>query len=649
METDSPTPSMNAENESPLIIALDYGASSTKAAWARFVPNTSLELNDIHVVREWTGDTGGNPFVPSSYAYSSEGPSKWGYGAASDPAAIHRTKAELDVATASEGMGRLSELLKILADLNADPTAPAPINTTERPEKVAANYLKEVLACVRDSIGRAGGSDALSRSALDFVVTHPASWGYDTKNNIYRTVSTLIGELFPSNPPDRCRRTVHLMLESEAGAQFSFLSTNLRRGYDLREGQCLLFMDAGASKMEMSAYLVREASPTLKLQRVTEVSCEPYGSFSIDNTFYDRFVLNPGNKGDIVSVGPPGTDPENTTTTLPGSRLHSKIQNASLRHFEVLKHGLRNDVSAEASNLTTIVRVPSGGNEGDVDVHLTNQEIMDLFDPVCNGAMRLIKEQLSKLKEHYLRPEALFVGGGLSRNEYFFSRVQDMVQQRKFTAVRLEDSWSAVTQGAILLAALNHTDTQGLSTSTATACTQSPFHIGIVLSDEFDPDRHLATQRYNDTLYGTSRAKDCVQWVVHKGDMVSTSDITCRNTTILRRLTQFSRLSGTVKVIVAKADDADTLERYSETDPGLEILDVEYSIEGIPSSLHQSFHSETRVPYSKVELQVEFSLEHEKIAVEVYFEDSNLIPLFGGLGERTPKRYTLGRISTSTG
>jgi len=101
--------------------------------------------------------------------------------------------------------------------------------------------------------------------------------------------------------------------------------------------------------------------------------------------------------------------------------------------------------------------------------------------------------------------------------------------------------------------------------STSTACTGCPVHIGVVLSDEFDPIHHLDGQQYHDVLDGKSRARDSVQWVVHKGDLVPASEPLRKNIYILRWLTQISSPTGSVTLVLSRDHAASPAKQFSQT------------------------------------------------------------------------------------
>jgi len=98
-----------------------------------------------------------------------------------------------------------------------------------------------------------------------------------------------------------------------------------------------------------------------------------------------------------------------------------------------------------------------------------------------------------------------------------------------------------------------------------TACTGCPVHIGVVLSDKFNPTCHLESQQYHDVLDGKSRARDSVQWVVLKGDLIPASEPLRKNVCILRRLTQISSPVGSVTLVLSRADQASPARHFSQT------------------------------------------------------------------------------------
>jgi hypothetical protein len=93
-------------------------------------------------------------------------------------------------------------------------------------------------------------------------------------------------------------------------------------------------------------------------------------------------------------------------------------------------------------------------------------------------------------------------------------------------------------------------------------CIRCPYHIGVVLSDRFDADNHLPSQQYYDTFDNTSRAKDAVQWAIAKGDLICPSEPLRTTVTILRRLTHTSRPTGTVTIVMSKAEEIELTRHF---------------------------------------------------------------------------------------
>ncbi|KAK0613572.1 hypothetical protein B0T14DRAFT_569602 [Immersiella caudata] len=142
--------------------------------------------------------------------------------------------------------------------------------------------------------------------------------------------------------------------------------------------------------------------------------------------------------------------------------------------------------------------------------------------------------------------------------------------------------------------------------------------------------------------------KDSVQWVIHKGDMVPLPEPLRKSVKVLRRLTPTSSPVGTVTVAMSKASEEIPAKHFFQTDANFEVLNIGYIIKTVPTELRERLRSDTGVNYSRVELQVEFVVDKNNIAVELYFEEENWLPVFGGLrrADRAPTRHTLGRVST---
>jgi len=107
---------------------------------------------------------------------------------------------------------------------------------------------------------------------------------------------------------------------------------------------------------------------------------------------------------------------------------------------------------------------------------------------------------------------------------------------------------------------------------TISACLPCPCHIGVALSDEFNPYHHLPDQQYDDDIDGTSRARNSVRWVAHKGDMVPLSGPFRKIISVIRRLTPTGSSAGTVTVVLSMADGTSPARHFSQTGTDLPSL-----------------------------------------------------------------------------
>jgi len=174
---------------------------------------------------------------------------------------------------------------------------------------------------------------------------------------------------------------------------------------------------------------------------------------------------------------------------------------------------------------------------------------MTMFSDSLEGAKGLIEDQVRLLDGLNLRAHAVFLSGGFSRNKYVLKELEayarDLGGLESFSGA---DSWTAVAKGAALMAM----DVGcGPPLLPNIPC---PFHIGVVLSTRYMSFDHDPPQKYTDTFDGVDRAKDHIQWVVTKGDLVAYKNGIEERVKITRKLSPDGSLNGRIVVVASRCD-----------------------------------------------------------------------------------------------
>lgn len=78
-----------------------------------------------------------------------------------------------------------------------------------------------------------------------------------------------------------------------------------------------------------------------------------------------------------------------------------------------------------------------------------------------------------------------------------------------------------------------------------------PYHIGIVVAEDFAIYTHQPEQRYTDSFDGKARARDDVKWLIARGDVVEGSIPTIRTIRLVTRMSQAGRRPGSVTIVLS--------------------------------------------------------------------------------------------------
>lgn len=82
-------------------------------------------------------------------------------------------------------------------------------------------------------------------------------------------------------------------------------------------------------------------------------------------------------------------------------------------------------------------------------------------------------------------------------------------------------------------------------------------------------------------------------------------------------------------------------------DANVEVLNIDYNIENVRTEVRERLRSEDGTNYSRVGIQLEFTIYKGRVGVELYFEDRNWLHVLGELRgvHQSPARRILGRVS----
>ncbi|KAI3339486.1 hypothetical protein F4824DRAFT_45665 [Ustulina deusta] len=595
------------------VISIDYGTTYTGVAWILTTGNTP-RLEDINVVTNWpTGEL--RPKVPSLFTYTENPGEQWGYGIGDNAHVISWNKMKLEKPSRLEAIKTLLKTLEPAEQLAFDPLSASrnqvQPHLAKTPEDILGDYLVRVATVVRQDIRNKRDEAVLKKFPIDLVITHPAIWDARARNATFRAASKAFMKEFeiPNLPPSS-PSYVMLATESEACAQYIM---NHKYIDNLRKDDCFIVLDAGGGTVDLVSYKVDAVSPNFATTRVTDVSSGRHGATNIDNNFLKIFL--PEKLGDqeyekfLKLGGGHGEHRSGAHTVLrPGEKR-------MLDKFLTIKEDFKGKPGPGQSPIIGYIDLPEdiglvdNRSNGILDgrLSITGDDMEEMFRSSVDGTLELIRQQRTLIGEHGLDLKWIFLSGGFSRSRYLARKVGDLAKRYGLRVMQGDDSWTAVVKGATLMGL-------GVSCEQPPHNSGAPYHIGVVLAEQFASYFHQEHQRYADTFDNVFRAKDHIKWVVAKGDLVTPHEQITKTVKIVQKINPKGKKAGRVRVILSSHDR--TSEHLSQLNPLAENHDItretvnlDYDLGNIPDTVRRNCYKriidpQTGKTYDRVEMQL---------------------------------------------
>jgi len=106
--------------------------------------------------------------------------------------------------------------------------------------------------------------------------------------------------------------------------------------------------------------------------------------------------------------------------------------------------------------------------------------------------------------------------------------------------------WADVARGAALLGL-------GIGCPVPPECSECRFNIGVPLAVRFRDFEHAAHQAYTDPFDGNIRAKDHIQWLAAKGDLIAPNEGISKSVKFTRKIALDARLTGSIYIVFSNA------------------------------------------------------------------------------------------------
>ncbi|KAK4173157.1 hypothetical protein QBC36DRAFT_360672 [Triangularia setosa] len=625
---------MTSTSGQKFLICIDYGTTYTGVGWILTHRTRPSHLNEFNVVKRWgaihrpESSQVIGPKVPSIISYSGTSGRRWGYGVIGDADShiLQWTKLEMEPPTRFEALSRLKKTLEatrgpVSHRQHASSLVQGiPLHLIKSTEEIVADYLTEVAQCVRQDIETVQRDRrVIGDFPIELIITHPAIWHPRAMNTTFRAVNTAFKRIFPefeSSPGN-----VRLATESEACAQYIMKTSTSTHKRHLRRGACFIVVDAGGGTVDLVSYRVDQDTPFFQVTLVTEMSSGRCGATRIDDYFIKTFLprrLAPEDYGKVVEDG------ESNLGSGPHV-LFSRRQQAILESFQFAKHkfaGIGSDDEEFRVLLPGDLDIPDDPQRGisNGNLQIMPEDMEHMFQETVDGTVNLIRQQITQLEVNNLRVSAVFLSGGLSRSEYLFKKVESEIgHQYRLPVFRGQEgdksSWTDVVIGAAILGL-------GMNCNVPPPCAECPYHIGVLISQQFHEYENDERQAYTDRIDQNMRAKDHLKWIATKGDLITQAHGINKRLKLVRKIVKLNdqALRGSCTVVISfdakqsdKLGDLQNLQKIQLNYDLTEVSDTDKA-----NIIRRNTDQGTNTSYRQLELELKILVDQEVAALQLF-------------------------------
>ncbi|KAH8127859.1 hypothetical protein LI328DRAFT_154282 [Trichoderma asperelloides] len=523
-------------DDSRLIIAVDFGTTYSGIAYCFANQRNSSPIP----IDNWPGATGIDvPKTPTVICYDKQNPRNFVWGGSVEPQAdsISDFKLLLDPSQKWPEYIPIINITKKLEELPKSPT------------RITADFIGAIHNHAIEEISKKFPRDYVQLCRKEYIFSVPAVWSDAAK---YATLKAaqLAG-----------LTSVQLIKEPEAAVLWITKKLNIA----LKSGDIFVVCDAGGGTVDLVSYEVENTSPQLRVKEVVPGTGGMAGSLNLNKRFECAVKKLVGEKQ--------------------WSALHSSkgFQRAASQFEKEIKkefHGGCDDdcfddefyVNFYPAKLTDN---PNCGLESNTWT-MVEDDLMDIFNPVIGDVLRLIDEQVERVKVKMGGgPKYIFLVGGFGSNRYLMKRI--MNRYSNIEVLQPPDAWAAIAKGAAL---------SRMSSKATVTSLSATRHYGIGVSSIYDeiedhgrPFREAITGRI-------------MMWYIHTGDnLLKSARIPFA---VLRHFTQHEYETKAFRLSCPLFESQEeTAPRYpSENETFRVNCELMYSLSKVPKHLFKKHISE---------------------------------------------------------
>ncbi|KAF8534217.1 hypothetical protein BDD12DRAFT_757493 [Trichophaea hybrida] len=384
------------------VVGIDFGTTFTSVAFT----HTSAP-DDVKLIMNLRGASTSSPTsdqVPTVVYYTNPRlrEKKWGYE-------VHRIRTDM------EGSGTLRWFKLLLQTQMASPVTPIQVHmTAERlqqhgltPVVVITDFLRSVLELTNANLERTYGRWARETKRL-IVMTVPAMWEDYAKAKMIQAAEDAG---FGTHRID-----FKLISEPESAASYTLKSVEAN---SLQRGDTFVICDAGGGTVDLISYKIAQLSP-LHINESVSGTGGFHGSVYVDAEFekYIRRVL-----GDRV-IDSMSERSRKEMMRIWEEKVKFRFGNVDYDDdedgWEVSVQGIPdNDATNVYDNFHT----------------MRNEDVKNIFDPVIDPIIELVKQQVLRVQEKGENVAEILLVGGFGSSEYLLRQLTDTRYGRNSTTI----------------------------------------------------------------------------------------------------------------------------------------------------------------------------------------------------------------------
>ncbi|PNS16894.1 Heat shock protein 12B [Sphaceloma murrayae] len=491
-------------NGDKIIIAVDFGTTFTGVAM--LYTRDGKNPDKIEVLKDdWPAcPSGASEKVPTELVYADDMTIKhWGFEVMIGEDRIRCVKLKLDKKKDLPEFVDAEQLEELLSDLQKTPVT------------VTADFLRKIREAAMDHLQKRFMQETLDNVEIIWVVTVPAIWSEEAKNNTKLAAAEAEMGL-----------NLKLVAEPEAAAVYTLSSM---AGMSAKVGDVFTICDAGGGTIDLITYRVDKLRPP-QFREVVPGTGGIGGGALIDHAFmvYLRDHLGREYFDQI-------------------SRENPRAWSIAIEFFRDNVKRRFNPYSGSCEDTTFQIPVPGIPNHAaakisDGYLNLSGADLASFFERSIVTTLGLLDEQIHATEVAGFDIAAVLLVGGLGQSAYLRRRIQIHLsgpanvdptllrnQDQNATmhsvsgksrshiqVIQPVNAWSAIARGATL---------QGFPGIDSVASRKARHHYGVVFDDVFNPSKHPESCKKWDGFAETWRAADQMYWLINKGDTIKTGAV----------------------------------------------------------------------------------------------------------------------------